>query len=290
MNHHLLVTGEYWLPELSESLAKTLVPSTLIASEKLDAVAELRFTLIVLGQSRRNTIENAVVERLRADHPGVPIVVVSGSWCEGEKRSGLPLAGVNLVPVHQFGNRLARFLAQDPGDSNPIWQQPLTATESDRVRDYRVNAEAKAAIENCNLTIIGNRYEDSLAVSDMLKLYGLCPQIAEDIDCCDPSSKIICIEASGVDDDLLAKTRATRNRFPSAAIIAIAGFPRPQDRSALTQAGAGHVIAKPFLHSDLIESIRQCQHAIEHKQSSQSVRRMHSKPKSANPASKGISD
>jgi len=249
-----------------------------------EAVAELQFTLIVLGQSRRNTIENSVVDKLRACHPGVPIVVVSGSWCEGEKRSGLPLAGVSLVPSQKFEGRLTRFLAQDSSDANAIWQQPLTSTESDRVRNYRIDEQEKTVLENCELTIIGDRYEDCLATSDMLKLYGICPRISESVDDCDPSTEVVCIEGSGVDDALLAKAKAAADEFPAAGIIAIIGFPRPQDRSALTEIGVRSVVAKPFLHSDLVEAIREWQVSRNQSRQSQSVLQMHKTDKSGIPS------
>ncbi len=50
--------------------------------------------LILLAQPLPGTYEQRDVERLRRAAPLAQIVVVAGSWCEGELRTGKPLVGV----------------------------------------------------------------------------------------------------------------------------------------------------------------------------------------------------
>src|SRR5687768_7503620 len=50
--------------------------------------------LILLAQSHPGSDDQAHVERLHRVAPLTRLIVVAGSWCEGELRTGRPLAGV----------------------------------------------------------------------------------------------------------------------------------------------------------------------------------------------------
>ena len=49
--------------------------------------------LIAIAQSRRGQFSQTEINQLRRRFPLVPIVVVVGSWCEGETRSGTTPVG-----------------------------------------------------------------------------------------------------------------------------------------------------------------------------------------------------
>lgn len=52
---------------------------------------------IVLAQPLPGSIEQADIERLRRAAPLAQIIVVAGTWCEGEVRTGQPVCGVMRV-------------------------------------------------------------------------------------------------------------------------------------------------------------------------------------------------
>ena len=56
--------------------------------------------VILILQSYTGEHQLSVLERIRRNYPITPVVAVLGSWCEGELRTGWPLAGVHRV----YGN------------------------------------------------------------------------------------------------------------------------------------------------------------------------------------------
>ncbi|MEO2023653.1 MAG: hypothetical protein ABGX05_17660, partial [Pirellulaceae bacterium] len=57
---------------------------------------------IVLGQSRRGEFSQQDQEKMLRCAPLAEALVLLGSWCEGETRSGSPAAGWHRVYWHQF--------------------------------------------------------------------------------------------------------------------------------------------------------------------------------------------
>ena len=90
----ILISGDYWHEDFRDLFSRLEIPVTMVPTQQIDSVFDREFQLIVLAQSRRNQVSQSMVDYLRSKTPGVPIVVLLGSWCEGENRSGQPLLGV----------------------------------------------------------------------------------------------------------------------------------------------------------------------------------------------------
>src|SRR4051812_33805324 len=52
---------------------------------------------IVLLQARPGEVSAEQVEKLHAREPLARLILLTGPWCEGEQRSGRPVAGVSRV-------------------------------------------------------------------------------------------------------------------------------------------------------------------------------------------------
>jgi hypothetical protein len=66
------------------------------------------------------------VEQLRRLAPLTRLVVVAGSWCEGEFRTGRPLTGVIRLYWYEFATWWRAALRRLEGGESPPWSVPLT--------------------------------------------------------------------------------------------------------------------------------------------------------------------
>jgi hypothetical protein len=82
--------------------------------------------LILLAQARPGCDDQAEVERWRAAWPLARIIVVAGTWCEGELRTGRPLAGVVRLYWHEFAPWWREALRRLAAGGCPPWSTPLT--------------------------------------------------------------------------------------------------------------------------------------------------------------------
>ena len=89
--------------------------------------------VILMAQSRPGQISPRQVEQLHAASPLSRLVVLAGSWCEGELRSGRPCTGVIRVLWHQWQPRLIPFLQPGSAAVPGLWQMPRTASLDERL-------------------------------------------------------------------------------------------------------------------------------------------------------------
>ena len=254
MNHHLLVTGEYGHEEFRDVLSGISIPLTLVAVNRLASVAEQSFSLIVLAEPRRNTIDPTIVANLRATHRGTPIVSLLGSWCEGERRSGTPLEGVIAVCASQFRGRLRRFMDAKDSNDPAIWNEPLTATPADSVRHYRVDGSLADKIRDAEVLVLGESAASTAAIADALKLYGVRAVTSRNADV-SLQPDIVCFDIQAINSSTIDEIRSATEACPQSWFIAVCGFPRRQDHVELASLNVRSVVSKPFLHVDLIEAI-----------------------------------
>jgi hypothetical protein len=88
---------------------------------------------IVLAQSWPGQFSTPAINRLREVAPLARLIVVLGSWCEGEPRSGNPLPGVTRIYWHQAGVRIRREFPGSFEIPGSTWRLPATATDEERL-------------------------------------------------------------------------------------------------------------------------------------------------------------
>ncbi|MCC6491637.1 MAG: hypothetical protein IT424_01300 [Pirellulales bacterium] len=81
--------------------------------------------VVLLAQQRCGELSQGSVERLRAAAPLARIIVVAGSWCEGELRTGKPLAGVVRLYWHELPAWWRAAAAARVRGASPPWSEPL---------------------------------------------------------------------------------------------------------------------------------------------------------------------
>lgn len=84
------------------------------------------FELVLVFQSRPGSIEPSTVEALRGRYPLAGLVVVLGTWCEGEARTGRPLVGFERLFWYQFPAWWRQAEADWQAGRPTSWQQPMS--------------------------------------------------------------------------------------------------------------------------------------------------------------------
>jgi hypothetical protein len=116
--------------DFREAIALLRGQSRVVASA--DALPEL----IVVAQSRPDSITAAQIEPFRRWAPLAGIVTLVGSWCEGENRTGRPLPGAERIYWYHFP---------------AWWQRQLQLLAERRCPDWARSANLGLRISDCGL-------------------------------------------------------------------------------------------------------------------------------------------
>jgi CheY-like chemotaxis protein len=209
------------------------------------------FQLIVLAQARPGQVSPASIDDLRRAAPLARVWRLLGSWCEGEARSGRPPEGCLRSYWHQWRERFARQATAAREGRCATWGLPPTVTA-----DERVLAEIERSVERgAGLVFIcAERNESAGALADACRAGGYETMIVRDSEPIVPPAA----EAKAVVWDTTVRracdprhVRLIRHAAADAPLLAVIGFPRPEDRRRALEAGVSAVISKPFTVADL---------------------------------------
>lgn len=193
---------------------------------------------IVLLAAHRGAFEPAAIEALHRRAPLARLVVVCGSWCEGEMRSGRALSGVTRVYWHQFVDRAEAALAEQ-GDFAG-WRLPRTATAIDV--SLQIRRHEAQPLTGPSIGILASRAE-ALAVGEALAACGVGSVWVRDQQ--EVSEDLPALMWSG--PSLAARPEIVL-RVPTVALL---NFPRQSEWQLARELGFVGVLGKPFLLGDL---------------------------------------
>jgi hypothetical protein len=206
--------------------------------------------VILFAQSRPGQFSQSDVEQLHARSPLSRLVVLLGSWCEGEMRTGRPWSGVVRVYWHQWAARMIPELAAGNTDRCTVWRLPRTASGTEQLAlaaegDWR---------RGHGLVVIHTRlFCDYQAFSDVCTAGGYAsfwdqphgPSFVGG------AAGVLCTAIGGDPSEAGLVGRLAR-RYASAPLVVLLDFLRGDDRQRMADAGAAAVLAKPFLVGDLL--------------------------------------
>ena len=260
---HLLLTGDGWYPEFAASFSKCCskseLPITFRSLEHvlLDPGSDEDYQLVVLACSRRNQFAVSEIEQLMNRFVNVPVVALSGSWCEGEMRSGKPIPGLLRVYWHQWQGSFDRFQAELAEQGVSSWNLPKIASAADRILFARPTVTA-GELENASLLgkigVSAMTQEKFQMLADGLGVNRPPPTWLETLDTHEFASvefSAICIECNSITDFLRQRIAAIRLAHPCTPLILIMNFPRQQDILSAARLGIRQVVSKPFDNVEL---------------------------------------
>jgi CheY-like chemotaxis protein len=206
--------------------------------------------VVLFVQSRPGQIARKDVEAVHAWSPLSRLVVLLGSWCEGEMRTGKPWPGVVRVYWHQWPARMIPELL--PGDANGagVWRLPRTASGAEQL----ACATESPWRQGQGLVVIRTRlFHDYQALSDACASGGY----ASTWDSPHRSSFVhgavfVLCNLIGGDPSEAVQVAELAKRYAPAPLIALLDYLRSDDRHRMIDAGAVAVLAKPFLVADLL--------------------------------------
>jgi hypothetical protein len=254
------LVGDVEHPEFRDAVA--LVRSSARVVDAEGASPEL----IVVAQSRPQTVRLAEVERLRRRYPLAGVVALLGTWCEGETRTGRPWPGILRLYWYEFPAWFGRQLKLRAAGRCPDWSQ---CDVGFRIADFpprRMNSlQIAGRVSRGVIQLSAAGRETADALSDALGLAGYATvwQRAGD------SAPFVRGAVAGVWDggqldereaeELTAFCRRLeRTHTP---VLAILDFPRRHRVEVALECGAAAVLGKPWRVDDLLGMIEQNQRA-----------------------------
>ncbi len=223
------------------------------------AVAELAAgriapDLIVLAQARPGQFPAKAVDRLRHLAPLARILVLLGSWCEGEMRTGDPSPGVIRIYWHEWLPRCARELAQLSDGLVSGWGLPVTANDEERLLAADDEEQPRSGL----IAIRARQHavHDWLSAACRRRGYSTAWLSPEGPD--DPNDAVAAIfDGTDCDDSEAAQLEHLATSLGPTPVVALLDFPRIEDHHRAIAAGAAAVLSKPLLLDDLFWQLDQ---------------------------------
>ena len=261
---HVLITGDYWHGDFSKVISKTQTPITLRPLESIiqeNQDANDQFDAVVVALSRRNRFPKIELEKLVHQFVNTPVIALCGSWCEGEERSGQPVAGMIRVYWHQWAGRFEAFMNQVKSNAPHSWQLPKISNEADRILLDR-NAAIEIQFHETNIGISANSQDGFSMLQTALED----PQrqtvwLENCLNANELTFSAICIDANSLDELTEKRIRLIKESHPCTPLILVSNFPRRSEFERASQLGVLEVVSKPFNLTDLQFAIWRCVHA-----------------------------
>jgi len=209
---------------------------------------------IIFAQARQGQVCAATVERMHATAPLARLILLLGSWCEGDSRASQTPAGMLRVYWHQFIARAQREWLQT-NEPAGMWTLSRTAMDNDQL----LHTADQLPPQRSGLIAI---HAESLityeCLAEMCGVGGwstiwLAPRQPIHLQ---RASVLLWDMPQSVEADFQAWQSQHEQLRPAASVILV-GFPRSADVENLREAGAAAVLAKPLVIADLL-SVLDC--------------------------------
>jgi CheY-like chemotaxis protein len=178
------------------------------------------------------------------------MIVVLGSWCEAESRSGRPLVGTWRVFWHQWSPRFEIELARWQSGRCPAWGLPATTMEEERIQRIESPRAGKNGCPTGLIAIRTKQRELAGLLADVCRTAGRSSiwWVEDRLPDGDIEAVLYDLALPTTQAELAANFRPWLPR----PIIALADYPRAEDVAAALAAGAASLLSKPLVVEDLI--------------------------------------
>ena len=265
MTTRILVTGDYWHSDFKDLIGGGPASTTLITVDKflhhsdpapLAIEGEDTFDLVAIAQSRQGQFDQALIDAVKAFAGATPVVMMLGSWCEGEVRSDRPAEGVTRVFWHQWKGRFNKFMRHLENDGVTQWHGPETKTDADRIGAPN-RLDSKTPSENVCIGISAWNVEAYDSLSAAIQSFGWQTRWVErtNLSSLEGAINAICVDANSRDDNLERRILWLKEQVFEVPMVLSMNFPRNNETSKLRGVGVSHVVSKPFELNDLRDAI-----------------------------------
>jgi hypothetical protein len=212
--------------------------------------------LLLLAQPRPGVDDQEEIERLRRTAPLTRVIVIAGTWCEGELRTGHPLTGVIRLYWYELPAWWRANLRAFSANKAPSWSEPLTGSRPGQFVRFDAGVNSPQSFDQraaSTLAIDSTDHSVFEALRTGLATYGwTCiwrprhrPHLNRDL--ADPPAAAIWdggqLDAGELESLAQLCTRMVIHRTP---VIALLDFPRVEHLSMAKTAGAAAILGKPY--------------------------------------------
>jgi CheY-like chemotaxis protein len=213
--------------------------------------ADLPPEVILLAEPRPGMNEQELVDRVQFLSPLTRLIVVAGSWCEGELRTGRPLAGALRLYWHELPAWWREATARRNAGFAPHWSAPLgqphpiipaSCRQTSTSTSVAIDAADFAAFETLAAVLPQHGYD-----AVWTRLYG------SDV----RSAQLGIWDGGQLDCNELEALSYFCRKFQAspAPVLALVDYPRPKHFELIREAGAAAVLGKPYAVASLIATL-----------------------------------
>ena len=249
----VLLTGEYWHHDFSGLIADANCSATLREIESIlknGSAREPRYQVVVIAQPRRGQFEAKKLEQLAEQFAHIPIVLLCGSWCEGETRSGSPVAGIIRIYWHQWRGRFQNFQRQLRTHRIGCWHLPRIASLSDQIQADNFKIDSETVLPKIGISTLNHETFSMLSeVLGKTNSVWIAPSDCDELRQSDFS--VICVEANSLTQQTVQRIEELQLHFPVTPLVLVLNFPRRSEFQLAARLGIFEIVSKPFQLSDL---------------------------------------
>jgi hypothetical protein len=207
--------------------------------------------VILLADPRPGVHRQTMVDALIAAAPLSRIVVVAGSWCEGELRSGRPLTGVTRLYSHQLPAWWRQAAAALTAGLAPHWSAPTSVSP--------VAARGRAGRQLVSKLVLISTKDFAVfeTLASTLHATGATCQWDShegfDVHGCD----LGVWDGGQLDAGEQQRLELYCQRFAHAPapVLVLLDYPRTEHKEAIRTAGASALLGKPYSVDALIDAL-----------------------------------
>lgn len=205
--------------------------------------------LILIAQRLPGAIRRQQVDRLQQLAPLARIVVVAGSWCEGELRTGDPPLGTLRLYWYELMPWWNAALRRLSAGLCPAWSAPLDHAQAGR---YAIDATIENLVVPRSVAIEADDYTVFACLADALAASG---STATWVRSSDPIGA-----AAGIWDGGQLSDRELQQLFRfcqqvEGPVVALLDFPRVEHVEKARSAGAKAVFGKPYVLEEVLAAL-----------------------------------
>lgn len=221
------------------------------------AASEAACDWLVVLQAWPGQWSHAQLDRLQRAAPLARVILVLGSWCEGETRSGRPWPAAQRVYWHQAAARLSEQIRRHRQGRPSGWSLPVTASDEERLLS---NLPPAPTVLSGHVLIVARRSDAASCLSAACASWGLsttivgrlpvehepCDVVLWDIEGAAECGSLSAVAGSGGEAPACP---------PAAPLVVLVGFPRLDQYQQWLGAPAAAVLSKPLVLSDLYDTL-----------------------------------
>lgn len=222
--------------------------------------------IVLLAQSRPGEFAEASLDTLKRRLPLARFILLLGTWCEGESRTGRPWAGAERVYWYDWPARWSIQHTRVAAGRCPVWGLPETATGEERLL---WSAETRNSLSTGEVIVHGRCRETIDAISDACRERGyharpfsaraVAAGIAMEAPAQSGPRRAAAIwEGTQCDASEIRQLARFARLVGDLPMVALLDFPRADDVARAHASGVTSVVSKPYLIDELFWHLDRC--------------------------------